>query len=208
MEEEQAIQEKVADTVVNETRFICPECNDPREFRNQWSLNAHIRKHDKERKLAERGETYSARKRSDSGIETLQEKIERLRKERKPIGSPEKKWDCPMDDGYYYRVFNDDWMTRPGNIQRAQAAGYEFVENDEEKQKPKIVGTNDNGTPIRGFLMRIPQEIHDEDQLVKQKNVDMIDKQIKAGSFQQGVSDGRYIPSGGIKITENAVVPG
>jgi hypothetical protein len=99
-------------------------------------------------------------------------------------------------------------MVRPDNIERAKRAGYEFVRSDNEKEKPQIVGTNDNGTPIRGFLMRIPKEIFDEDQAAKQKEVDKVDEQIRKGSFQQGAGDNRYIPSTGIKIQSNYQPPG
>jgi len=142
--------------------------------------------------------------------EPLEEKIARLRKlrsERGPIGILEKRWACPKDDGYHYRVFNDDWMTKPANIQRAKEIGYEFVDSKDEKQKVKVVGVNDDGTPIRGYLMRIPKEIYDEDQMIKQKAVDKVDEQIKAGKFQQGANDNRYIPAMGITIVANNRVP-
>ena len=180
--------------------------------RNKASLRSHLRfGHRNETSAvlpeATASNVASARQRSDTGTETLQEKVVRLRKERKPIGQPERKWACPEGDGYQYRVFNDDWMTRPGNIQRALEAGYEFVDSKEEKQKPKIVGTNDNGTPIKGILMRIPKEIFDEDQAAKQRQVDKVDEQIRAGKFQQGAGDKRYIPTTGIKITSDTRQP-
>jgi hypothetical protein len=145
----------------------------------------------------------AARARSDSPTDTLEQKIARIRRDRIPFGSPEKKWGCPLNDGYHYRVFNDNWAAKPGNIEAAQAAGYEFVESNNEKEKPKVVGTNENGTAIKGYLMRIPQEIYDEDQKVKQKVVDRIDEQISAGSLQQGAGDNRYIPAMGIKISSD-----
>ena len=170
--------------------------------KNKAALSSHIRfAHKKKPTIdSEGGDIASARARSETGTETLKEKVARLRKTRVPIGVPEKKWSCPVNDGYHYRVFNDGWMARPGNIQRAKAAGYEFVTSDNEKEKPQIVGTNDNGTPITGYLMRIPKEIYDEDQAAKQKAVDRVDEQIRAGSFQQGAGDHRYIPTTGIKI--------
>ena len=188
---------------------ICTVEGCEKELRNQAAVRGHMRWHKTKQEIESSANpsVSSARTRSDSASETLKDKIERLRKGRKPIGSPEKKWNCPENDGYHYRVFNDDWITRPGNIQNALAAGYEFVESDEEKQKPKIIGTNDNGTPIKGYLMRIPQEIFDEDQKEKQKVVDKIDHQIKTGSFQQGANDGRYIPPTGIKIMSDNRAP-
>lgn len=179
------------------------------DMRSKASLRSHIRFAHKEANpgVADDVNISSVRTRSDTVSETLEEKVTRLRKERVPIGVPEKKWSCPVNDGYHYRVFNDNWMTRPGNIQKAKAAGYEFVDSESDRQKPQIVGTNDNGTAITGYLMRIPQEIFDEDQKAKQKEVDRIDEQIKAGSLQQSAGDRRYIPSTGIKISADHRAP-
>ncbi len=207
---------------VSETCVECGKIFDKSSaMQNKNALRGHMISH--KRKMPGRGhkgprpligqplpdvDINSARQRSETASETLEQKVARLRKERKPIGAPEKKWSCPVNDGYQYRVFNDDWMTRPGNIQKAQSAGYEFVQSDDDKQKPQIVGTNDNGTPIRGFLMRIPKVIYDEDQAAKQKPVDAVDEQIRKGSFQQGAGDNRYIPATGIKIMTNHQPPG
>ncbi len=183
-----------------------------KECKSEYLLKNHMITHTGVRRdvldePAAKGNITSARSRSDSGAETLAEKVARLRQSRIPIGVPEKKWACPEGDGYQYRVFNDNWMTRPDNIQRALRAGYEFVNSDEDKQRPQTVGTNDNGTPIRGFLMRIPKEIYEEDQKAKQKEVDKVDEQIRTGSFQQGAGDNRYIPTTGINIQSNTQPP-
>lgn len=217
-----SMDEKLEQIEKNQTVAKCdfPECE--KEFRNinpkyaAAALRSHKAVHLPKRpgsKLPKKEieslvNTRSARLRSGTGSETLTEKVARLRKERVPIGMPEKKWSCPLDDGYHYRVFNDNWMSRPANIQKAKAAGYEFVTSDNDKEKPQIVGTNDNGTPIKGFLMRIPKEIFDEDQSAKQKPVDAVDEQIRKGSFQQGAGDNRYIPTTGIKIESNHRPPG
>lgn len=118
-----------------------------------------------------------------------------VRKERIPFGVPQRKFKCPEGDGYQYRVFNDNWQKEPGRIQRALDAGYEKVENFE----PLPVGTNDDGSPIKGILMRIPKELYEEDQKEKQKQLDLIDAQIQRGNIEGQVGrDGRYIPKEGI----------
>lgn len=219
MEENEQPKEGQAKTEDAGLHCTYPGCdkvyNNPNPARNKVSMRAHMIMHKKEEQRAKRRQAIkqpaqaapldvsAARARSETATETLEEKIARLRKERTPIGAPECKWSCPKNDGYQYRVFNDDWVAKPGNIQAALAAGYEFVESTKEKEKPKIVGTNDNGTPIRGFLMRIPKVLYDEDQKAKQKIVDRIDEQIKAGSLQQGAGDNRYIPAAGIKISSD-----
>jgi hypothetical protein len=117
------------------------------------------------------------------------------RKERIPFGAPQQKLTAPDDDRYQYRYFNDGWAREPGRIQRALDAGYEVVEGKE----PVAVGTNDDGSPIKGILMKIPKEIYEEDQALKQKEVDRVDQAIMGGTLEQQAGDKRYIPDG-IKI--------
>jgi len=132
--------------------------------------------------------------------ETLEEKIERIRANREPLDMKGYTWDCPEGDGYRYKVFNDNWQHKPDRIQQAQRAGYEFVDSENEKMKPKTVGTNDDGSPITGRLMRIPQVIYDEDREAYDRKLDKVDAQIQGGKLQESPGDNRYIPSGGIDI--------
>lgn len=177
-----------------------------KEFETEAKLRGHMMSHTRKKADAS-SDTATARARSDAPNETLEEKIARLRAERVPISVPDKKWSCPENDGYHYRVFNDEWMAKPGNIQAAIKAGYEFVESDNEKERPKVVGTNENGSAIKGYLMRIPKVLYDEDQAAKQKEIDRVDAQIKNGNFQQGADDRRYVPKTGIKIESNNQPP-
>ena len=140
--------------------------------------------------------THPARNRA----ETLEEKIERIRANREPLDMKGYTWDCPEGDGYRYKVFNDNWSHKPDRIQQAQRAGYEFVESDNDKMKPKTVGTNDDGSPITGRLMRIPQVIYDEDRAEYDSKLDKVDAQIQGGKLQESPGDNRYVPPGGIDI--------
>lgn len=128
----------------------------------------------------------------------IREKPKINRKERIPFGVPQSKLHSPSGDGYHYRVFNDNWRREPGRIQRALDAGYEVVKNFESL----AVGTNDDGSEIKGVLMRIPQELYDEDQKLKQKEVDKVDQAIRGGTIEQQAGDKRYIPQG-IRIWSN-----
>ena len=119
------------------------------------------------------------------------------RKERIPFSNKAKRFNVPENDGFEYRVFNDNWRLEPGRVQRALDAGYELVDN---KQSGKSVGTNDDGSEIRGVLMRIPKALYDEDQKKKWDEIDKIDEQIHRGKFTEGAGENRYIPSTGIKI--------
>ncbi len=213
MEENQAVegQQEVPGKVdVSETCLECGKVFDNESaMKNKNALRGHRMTH--KRKIGQRKEPKDmAAAGQPKGIpenETIEQKIKRIRSGRVPMGLPDRKWNCPENDGYQYRVFNDNWMAKPGNIQAAQAAGYELVHSQDEKQKEKVVGTNDNGTAITGFLMRIPKVIFDEDQAAKQKINDRIDQQIRAGKFQEGRGDGRYIPAGGIKISSDTHAP-
>ena len=116
------------------------------------------------------------------------------RGERIPFGAPVKRFNVPKDDGYVYRVFNDNWKKEPGRIKRAEMAGYEIWKGTNEN-----VGTNDDGTEIKGVVMRIPKELYEQDQEIKQAELDKVDSQIYQGRFKEGQNDNRYLPSGGIK---------
>ena len=123
---------------------------------------------------------------------------EEARKTRVPFGTTERKFGCPENDGFHYRVFNDNWAKEPGRIVRAERAGYTICENAERHP----VGTNEDGSAITGVLMRIPQKIYDEDQAEKQKVVDRVDEQILRGNLEAKPGDKRYSPAG-ISITSS-----
>jgi hypothetical protein len=119
------------------------------------------------------------------------------RKDRIPFGVPKQSVVTPENDGYKYRVFNDNWSREPDRIQRAADAGYEVVRNVNAR------GSNEDGSPIEGVLMRIPKELYDSDQALKQKEIDKVDQEIHRGKFQEKPGDKRYIPPDGIKINES-----
>ena len=117
-------------------------------------------------------------------IQEREEEIEE-RAERVPFGTPGQRFNVPKEDGYVYRVFNDKWRIEPGRIQRARAAGYEFVEDE---QSGSSVGTNEDGSEVKGVLMRIPKELYDEDQALKNKELDKVDKQIQRQALDADLS--------------------
>lgn len=120
------------------------------------------------------------------------------RKKRIPLGIPRLSTQAPEKDGCVYRKFNDNWRHDPTRIQRAKEAGYEIVgEND---VTGRTVGTNDDGTEIKGVLMRIPEELYDEDQAEKIRRTEEAEKQIYEGTHTMQAGEKRYNPSGGTKI--------
>jgi hypothetical protein len=118
------------------------------------------------------------------------------RSERIPFGAPQQRLQAATREaGYHYRVFNDNWRREPGRIQRAMQAGYEVVQDWDRIP----VGTNEDGSAVKGVLMRIPQELYDQDQAEKQKAIDKVDQAIKAGKIEEKPGDNRYTPEG-IKV--------
>jgi hypothetical protein len=118
------------------------------------------------------------------------------RTDRIPFGTPTQRFILPREDQekFHYHVFNDNWRKEPGRIQRARMAGYEVVDHE---RSGETTGTNDDGTEIKGVLMRIPKETYDQDQAAKQQEIDKVDDQISRGKFESGKNT--YMPSGGIK---------
>jgi hypothetical protein len=94
--------------------------------------------------------------------------------------------------GYHLHIFND----KDNNIEDARQHGYEFVKSGEllgingntvsfnvalNEQVKFLVGVKGDGTPMYGHLMKIPQEIFEEDQREQQKVPDNIDRQLQNG---------------------------
>jgi hypothetical protein len=119
------------------------------------------------------------------------------RTSRIPFGVPQQRFQVSKEDAekFHHHVFNDNWRKEPGRIQRAKAAGYEVVDHP---RSGETAGTNDDGSEIKQILMRIPKELHDQDQAAKQAEIDKVDKQIHSGRFKQGSNDKRYLPGRGI----------
>lgn len=114
------------------------------------------------------------------------------RNKRIPFGVPTKRFNAPDNPDYVYRVFNDNWRKEPGRIERAMNAGYEVATSNTNES----VGTNDDGSEIKGVLMRIPKAFYEEDQRKKQEELDKVDEQIYQGKFTKAPGEHRYIPGG------------
>lgn len=122
------------------------------------------------------------------------------RRRRVPLGTAQLKLEYPSREGYVRRWFND----RGNRIHAAQAAGYEFVEENSDGRRMRVsrrVGTHEDGAPMNAYLMEIRQEFYDEDQAEKQKVNDAIDDAImRRETPEQAASQDRgafYTPSEG-----------
>ena len=126
------------------------------------------------------------------------------RKQRVPLGTPRSKMAVEgKDPNFTYRWVND----QGGRIQQAEQASYEFVKagdvtvgsgvdrnSETGDQVSQIVGTKEDGSPMRAYLMRIKREFYEEDQNAKQEEVDAKDAAIQSGSVSgQPGQDGRYV---------------
>lgn len=115
----------------------------------------------------------------------------RSAKTRTPLGARNKLTFGNLEEGYAYRVIND----QDARLSQAVDAGYEFVESDEQLGDVRVAeGTTLGarvakpvGNGVTGYLMRIKQEWYDETQAAKMKEIDDLEK-----SMQPDQSKGQY----------------
>jgi hypothetical protein len=148
----------------------------------------------------------------------VKEKVDRKgnRKARIPLGIQQLKLNFPQKEGFKNRIVCD----RQGRLAQAQAGGYEFVSKSElaaaderyvastdvteglSSYVSQVVGTHPDGTPMLGYLMRIPEEDYNEDQDEKMAKIEAGEASMRRGENdgQAPGVDGRYVPRAGIKI--------
>lgn len=144
--------------------------------------------------------------------ETLKLKKSEERKQRVPLGNMRTKLNVPENPGKVRRWINDETN---GRISNALNGGYSFVQDpnlqvgdfdvnsgnrDIGTMVSRVVGTREDGQPLRAYLMEIDKELYDEDQLSKLERVKEIDSQIKRGQVSREADDQRYVPKNGISI--------
>lgn len=114
--------------------------------------------------------------------------------------------------GYHLHILNDDGT----RIKDAQDNGYEFVAPQEidsvtenvvnrngdlgDSRIRFLVGTNKEGHPMYGYLMKIKLEWYEEDQVALQSKNDKIDTAIRGGRVT-GDNPAFYTPKDGIKLS-------
>lgn len=132
------------------------------------------------------------------------------RKKRVPLGQHRSVLEAETREGYH-RLWVNDYPE--GHLQQALDGGYMFTQagdkpgdelrsHDLGSMRSEIVGTRPDGSAMRGYLMEIRQEWHDEDMAESLKHAQSIDDQIRNGTAgddgNEHGSDQRYIPEGGI----------
>lgn len=152
--------------------------------------------------------------------------IEELRKQRIPAGVPTPNLDYPQREGYVRRVICD----RHGRLEKMHRGGWRFVTENNlggehlgslkagtregvDSRVSQVVGSHKDGKPMTGFLMEIPTELYDEDQMAKAEHLDDLEGTLTAGqdagggpkrgsSPQSPGEDGEYVGRQGIKIQQ------
>lgn len=117
---------------------------------------------------------------------------------RRPFGAYTQKLAYESRVGYHRHWFNDI----PGRIDQAVEAGYTHVIDKEGKKVQRVVGTNEGGSALTGFLMETPDEWYQEDMARQQMEVDKVDEAVRRGAVADSPDGNRYIPSRGISIRD------
>lgn len=90
---------------------------------------------------------------------------------------------------------NDDWdfvVSRDGSA-KADATGL-------GANVAVPVGTDKNGAPVKGVLLRKRRDYHDEDELAKRRRIDELEAGLKQGATPGADQDRQYVPAAGIRI--------
>jgi hypothetical protein len=135
-------------------------------------------------------------------------------RKRIPVDTPYNPLEYPQRPGYHRHIFND----KPGRLERALQAGYRFVTKEEIpdyidrpdlRQKESVdsrvswvVGQEDNGQPITGYLMELPEELYQADQAAReQRTIDTIKESMRLEQSERNPGrDELYPTDGGIKF--------
>ena len=118
------------------------------------------------------------------------------RPSRTPLGARNRLSFSNLDPNFVYRVINatDD------RLERAQEAGYEFVESKQRLGDPDVMDAAPLGANVSkpvgggttGYLMRIPREFYEEDQKAKADRINEIENATKPdrqkGEYGEGLT--------------------
>lgn len=142
------------------------------------------------------------------------EEIAQIRANRQPLdGRVEKLKVYGAIPGYHLHIFNEDGA----RLDEAQRSGYAFVKRKEIQNVGRdvtsfntdpgenvrfVVGKRDNGNPMYGYLMKIPEEIFMDDQMALEAYNAGVDGAIRRGGVgtkDEATVDAkqRYIPTSG-----------
>ena len=133
-------------------------------------------------------------------VETTENKVsndtrpDRSKPVRTPLGTRNRLTFKNLDPDYKYRMISD----KDGRLQRAQDGGYEFVESteglgDQMAAEASKMGKNVSkpvGHGVTGYLMRIKKDLYDEDQKMKQSQVNATEQTMKPNKSMEEYGPG------------------
>ena len=145
------------------------------------------------------------------GRPTREEIIAKKRKQRISLGGMRQKLSAKERKGFKRYWFNDT----PGRLQEAIDAAYEFVTDQKvaigdpdldvgDSVDSRISKVVDRETGMRAYLMEIEEELWQDDRDKAAKEFEKTEKALQLGADHYGQPglDGRYIPGGGTKISQ------
>jgi hypothetical protein len=105
------------------------------------------------------------------------------------------RWINDNDTRLYQLTRQDDWevLTQDGGALKPDAT-------DMGAAVSIPVGTRPDGSPTKAYLCRKLRKFYDDDQKMKQTELDEQLKRLRSGNSSTGDAQGDYIPSGGIRI--------
>lgn len=132
------------------------------------------------------------------------------RQARVPLGTPRRKLSVEnQDPARVYRWVND----KHGRLEQAEAGGYRFEEKNPamdvgsagdaevtggegiDSRISRIVGTAEDGSPMRAFLMSIDRDLYEADQNEKMAEIDRTEEALMRTATPEGAKDDtRYTP--------------
>ncbi len=108
------------------------------------------------------------------------------------------RWVNDRDTRLFQLTQQDDWnvMTQDGGELKPDST-------DMGAAITVPVGVEKDGSPIKAYLCRKLRRFYDEDQKMKQTDLDEQLTRLRQGNDAQGGSQGDYIPNGGIRIARS-----
>jgi hypothetical protein len=105
------------------------------------------------------------------------------------------RWINDSDVRLFRLTKQDDWdvMTQDGGALKSDST-------DMGAAVSIPVGTKPDGSAMNAYLCRKLRRFYDDDQMMKQTELDEQLKRLRLGNDKSGESQGDYVPSGGIRI--------
>ena len=98
-----------------------------------------------------------------------------------------------------HKGFHLHWINDVGtNLQEMLAKGYTFVEDNSSIESDDLGRRNSlqvskNGPPITAYLMEIPEELYQDDQLQKERSILRVEDQLRLADVGKGIGSERTV---------------